>query len=128
MGDVAMYQSVMKKLAPKTSPMELAATTTPTTITPPHPSQISWTSDEKGYINIIFQMNEAIHQGLIAGADSTDDVCLYKAFRSARKALQEFKAGLKRERLPKWFPLLHIVAGALAWVGFWQLMRWFEIW
>jgi hypothetical protein len=80
------------------------------------------------YVNHIFMMNEAIHQGLIGGADSADEVCLYKAFRTARKALQEFKEGLKREPLPYWFPLLHIVAGALAWIGLWQVMRWFEIW
>lgn len=128
MGDVALYQNVMKKFAPKTSPIELAAATTPKTITAPHPSQIEWTSDEQGYINIIFMMNEAIHQGLIGDADSADDTCLYKAFRIARKTLQEFKEGLKREPLPKWFLLLHIVAGTLAWVGLWQLMRWFEIW
>jgi hypothetical protein len=41
---------------------------------------------------------------------------------------REFKKGLKQEPLPRWFPFLHIVAGALAWVGFWQLMRWFGIW
>jgi hypothetical protein len=98
--------------------MELAFATTPTTITLPHPSQIKWTSDEEGYINIIFLMNEGIHQGLIGGVDSADDVCLYKAFRIARKELQEFKEGLKRESLPVWFPFLHMVAGALAWVAF----------
>jgi len=73
-------------------------------------------------------MNEAIHQGIIGGADSADEVCLYKAFRAAQRGLEEFKKQLKREPLPKWFPLLHIVAGLLALVGFWQLVRWLEIW
>src|SRR5664280_2502271 len=57
-----------------------------------------------------------------------DSMSRYQAFRAARKALQEFKRGLKRQPLPPWFLLLHIVAGALAWIGFWQLMRWFGIW
>jgi len=128
MSDVAMYQRVLPKFAPKTSPTELATLPTPTTITVPHPSHIKWTPEEDVYINHIFMMNEGIHQGLIGGGDSADDVCLYKAFRAARKALQEFKRGLKRQPLPPWFLLLHIVAGALAWIGFWQLMRWFGIW
>ena len=85
-------------------------------------------AEEQVYVNPTFMMNETIHQRLIGGTVSADEVCLYKAFRTARKALQEFKEGLKREPLPYWFPLLHIVAGVLAWVGFWQLMRWFEIW
>ena len=125
-GDVAMYQGVLPKFA--ANPANLGSSTLPTSIVSPHPSQIGLTAEEQIYVNHIFMMNEAIHQGLIGGADSADEVCLYKAFRTARKALQEFKKGLKREPLPGWFPLLHIVAGALAWIGFWQLMRWFEIW
>lgn len=128
MGDVLMYQSVMEKFAPKSSPTELASSTTPTTITVPYPYQIEWTHEQQAYINTIFLMNEGIHQGVIGGADSPHEECLYKAFRTARKVLQEFKQVLKREPLPDWFTFLHIVAGALAWVGFWQLMRWFEIW
>jgi hypothetical protein len=127
MGNVLMYQSVMEKLAPKTSPVELASSTTPTVISVPYLWQIKWTPEERAYINIIFMMNEGIHQTIIGGVDS-GDACLYKSFRIARTALQEFKEGLKREPLPDWFQLLHIVAGALAWVGFWQLMRWFGIW
>jgi hypothetical protein len=127
MGNVLMYQSVIEKLAPKTSPVELASSTTPTVISVPYLWQIKWTPEERAYINIIFMMNEGIHQTIIGGSDS-GDACLYKSFRIARTALQEFKEGLKREPLPDWFPLLHIVAGALAWVGLWQLMRWFEMW
>jgi hypothetical protein len=73
-------------------------------------------------------MNESLHQGLIGGADSNDEVCLYKAFRTAQKALPDFKKELKRGERPNWFPILHTVAGALAWLGFWEVMRWFEIW
>ncbi len=123
-GDIAMYQSVLPKFAVNSADSSIL----PTSIVSPHPSQIGLTAAECVYVNHIFMMNETIHQGIIGGADSADEVCLYKAFRTARKALQEFKEGLKREPLPNWFPLLHIVAGALAWVGLWQLMRWFEIW
>ncbi|SRR6266403_1143044 len=115
-GDIAKYQSVLPKFA--VNPANLGASTTPTR---------RLTPEEEVYVNHIFTMNELIHQITIGGVDSEDEVCLYKAFRAARKALQEFKEGLKREPIPKWFLLLHVVAGALAWVGLWQLMRWFGI-
>jgi len=99
----------------------------PTTIVTPHPSQIALTPEESVYVNHIFMMNEIIHQVLIGGADSNDEFCLYKAFRTARSALQQFKQGLKREPLPVWFPLLHIVAGALAGISLWEMLRWFDI-
>lgn len=125
-GDVARYQSVLPKFA--VNPANVGSSVMPTNIVSPHPSKIGLTAEEKVYVDHIFMMNEALHQDLIGGADSAQEICLYKAFRTARKALQEFKKGLKREPLPNWFWLLHIVAGTLAWVGFWQLMRWFEIW
>jgi hypothetical protein len=99
----------------------------PATIVSPHPSKIGLTPAESVYVNHIFMMNEMIHQGSIGGADSTDEFCLYKAFRTARSALQKFKQGLKREPLPKWFPFLHIVAGALFFVGLWEMLRWLGI-
>jgi hypothetical protein len=125
-GDIAMYQSVLPKFA--VNPANLGFSTMPTSIVSPHPSQIGLTTEEQVYVNHIFMMNEAIHQGLIGGAYSADEVCLYKAFRTARKALQEFKQTLKREPLPEGFWVLHILAGALAFDGLWQVMRWFEIW
>lgn len=121
-----MYQSVLPKLALNAT--DVGSSTMPTSIVSPHPSDRGLTPEELVYVNHIFMMNEAIHQGIIGGADSADEFCLYKAFRTARKALQKFKAGLKREPLPNWFLLLHIVAGALGWIGLWQLMRWFAIW
>jgi hypothetical protein len=125
-GDIALYQSILPKFA--VNPADLGSSTMPTNIVSPHPSQIGLTAEEQVYVNHIFMMNEAIHQGLIGGADSADEVCLYKAFRTAREALQAFKEGLQREPLPDWFPFLHIVAGVVAWISVWQLMRWFEIW
>ena len=126
-GDTKMYQMVLPKFAPKSV---LGSSTMPTSIVSPHPSKIGLTAEEGIYVNHIFMMNEAMHQGLMGGADSANEICLYKAFRNARKALHEFKEGLKRESLPVWFPLLHIVAGALAGVGFvasdqmvWNMVR-----
>jgi hypothetical protein len=124
-GDVVIYRSVLPKFA--ANPDD-GSSISSTTVVSPFPSRIGLNAEELVYVNHIFMMNEAIHQHLVGGADSADELCLYKAFRAARKALHEFKKGLKREPLPNWFPLLHIIAGALAWVGFWQLMRWFEIW
>ena len=74
----------------------------PTTITGRLLTTIGLTlSTRTDEVNHIFMMNEMIHQGTIGGADSVDEFCLYKAFRTARKALQDFKKGLKREPLPK---------------------------
>jgi hypothetical protein len=100
----------------------------PTSIVSPSPSQIGLTAEEQVYVNHVFMMNEAMHQGLIGGVDSADDVCMYKAFRIAQKALREFKEGLRREPLPGGYWVLHILAGALAFDGLWQVLRWFEIW
>jgi hypothetical protein len=124
-GDTAMYQSVLPKFA--VNPVDLGSSTMPTTITLSSPSKLGLTKEELTYVNHIFMMNEAIHQGLIGGIDSTDEVCLYKTFREARKTLRKFKEGLKREPLPRWFWLLHIVASGLASVGLWQVLRWFRI-
>lgn len=125
-GDIAMYQSVLPKFA--TSAANDAHAIMPKSILSPHPSQIGLTPEEEIYVNHIFMMNEMVHQRFIGGADSDDESCLYRAFRNARKALQEFKKELRKELLPAWFPILHIVAGALAFIGLWEVMRWFEIW
>jgi hypothetical protein len=127
MGDVLMFQSVMEKLAPKTSPTDAASSTTPTEISVPNVGQIKWSRQERAYINIIFMMNEGIHQGLIGGADSKSDECLYRSFRTARTLLQEFKKKLKPEPLPNWFLFLNFVAIVMFCLGLWQIMRWFEI-
>jgi hypothetical protein len=100
----------------------------PTSIVSPYPYQVGLTPEEEVYVNHIYMINESIHQGIIGGIDSAEEHCLYKAFRTARAALQEFRRELKREPLPYWFRFVNIVAGALAWLGFWQLMRWFGIW
>lgn len=125
-GDVGMYQRVLPKFA--VNPTNVATSTMPTSISSPLPAKLGLTEDEKIYVNHIFMMNETIHQGIIGGADSEDENCLYKTFRQALNALGKFKQELKREPLPNWFPILHIIAGGLASMGFWEVMRWFEIW
>ena len=124
-GDVAKYQSVLPKFA--VNPANLGSSTMPTCVVSPYPSRIGLTKEEQVYVNHIFMMNEAIHQGLIGGADCPDELCLYKAFRTARSALQNFKQGLKREPLPDGFWVLHILASALALDGLWQVLRWFGV-
>jgi hypothetical protein len=122
-GDTKLYQSVLKKFAPATTPLDR-----PQQIVTPHPAKVGLTPEEEIYVNHIFMMNETIHQGLIGGADSDNEICLYKTFRSARKAVQDFKSRLKPEPLPDWFGFLHFAAGLIAFVGFWEVMRWLEIW
>jgi hypothetical protein len=127
LGNTLMFQSVMEKLAPKASPVEVALAPPPKAITPVHPGKLPWAHEERAYINIIFMLNEGIHQGVIGGIDS-EDGCLYKSFRAARSALQEFKNGLKREPLEIEFKLGHAVAGWIAFMGLWETMRWIGVW
>lgn len=106
--DTHLYGSVMKKLANL-------------------PTFTTWTQDEQVYTNVIFGMNLQIHQELIGGADSKDEQCLYKAFRAAARAVADVKAKLEPEKLPRWYWLLHVVAGYLAFNGFWQVWRWLDM-
>lgn len=124
-GDAEKYQSTLPKFA--NNPPNLGLSVMPTSIASPHPLQIGLTPDEQVYVNHIFMMNEAIHQGIIGGADSADENCLYRSFRTAQAALKKFKEELKREKLPRKFWLLHLVAGAMALMGVWQVLRWFEV-
>ena len=124
-GDTKMHQMVLPKFAPSSVP---GSSTMPTSIVSPHPSKIGLTAEERIYVNHIFMMNETIHQGIIGGADSANEICLYKTFRNAKKALSDFKESLKPEPLPGWFLVLHTVAGSLALIGMWQVMRWFGMW
>jgi hypothetical protein len=127
LGNTVMFQSVMEKIAPKASPIEVALATRPTSIAPVHPAKVEWTHEERAYINIIFMLNESIHQAVIGGVDSGDG-CLYNSFRAARTAVQEFKKELKREPLQIEFKLGHLVAGWLAFMGLWETMRWIGVW
>lgn len=125
-GDVEKYQSTLPKFAHNPPGWGLAVL--PTAIVMPHPSQIGLTTEEQVYVNHIFMMNAQIHQGLIGGADSPDENCLYRSFRSARAALKKFKEEeFRREPLPRKFWVLHLVAGAMALMGVWQVLRWFEV-
>jgi hypothetical protein len=128
MGDITLYQAVLEKFAPKTAPLEVFQSLPPEIIVTPPAWKIKWEPKEQAYINLIFMMNESIHQFLIGGADCYDDLCLYKAFRSAKGALQTFKGSLRREPLPRWYWILHLLATGLALDGIWQVLRWFDFW
>src|SRR5260370_16276443 len=104
MGDVALYQVVLEKFAPKSTPLELANSLPPEKIVVPPPWKIQWEPREHAYINHIFMMNETIHQFLIGGADSKDETCLYRSFRSARGVLQDFHKTLPPAPLPRSSP------------------------
>ncbi|HLJ40963.1 MAG TPA: hypothetical protein VKT50_05705 [Candidatus Acidoferrales bacterium] len=84
-------------------------------------------SNEQIYVNFVFGMNKTIHQDLIGGVDCTDDTCLYKAFRSARSAIGDFKKDLHVEPLPRWYWILNILAICLIVVGFVEVFRWFDL-
>jgi hypothetical protein len=86
-----------------------------------------YTPEEKVYMNIIFEMNLRIHQNLIGGEDSTDELCLYKAFRAAKGAISDFKVALRPKPLPSWYWLMHLVAALIAVNAIWQIARWFHL-
>lgn len=79
--------------------------------------------DEQNYLNVIFDFNLRMHRDLIGGEKSSDSLCLYKAYRSAKEALDNFETKLKPERLPQWFWLLHVFAACLAIGGLWEVLR-----
>lgn len=83
--------------------------------------------NEQVYVNFVFGMNRTIHQGLIGGADCTDDTCLYKAFRSARSAIGDFKKTLRVEMPPRWYWILNTLAICLTIIGLVEVFRWFGL-
>lgn len=100
-----LYASVFKKL--KTKP--------------------GFSAEEQDYLNVVFDMNLRMHRDLIGGAKSTDQLCLYRAYRSAKEALDQFERKLGPEPLPRWFWILHILATWFAINGAWQVLRWFSL-
>jgi hypothetical protein len=82
---------------------------------------------EADFMNFVFGMNHKMHGNLIGGEKSTDELCLYKAFRSARSAVTRFQAQLHIEPPPKWFWIFHVLATCLATDAIWQVLRWFSI-
>lgn len=83
---------------------------------------------EQVYANFVFGMNKTIHQDLIGGADCSDEMCLYKAFRSAKAAIRDFKVNLRVESLPRWYRILNVLAVCLIVVSVIEVFRWFDIW
>jgi hypothetical protein len=82
---------------------------------------------EADFMNFVFGVNHRMHKDLIGGEKSTDELCLYKAFRSAKGALAQFEAHLHSEPLPGWFWIFHILAACLTADAVWQVLRWFSI-
>jgi hypothetical protein len=102
----SLYDGVVKKLATRPS---------------------AFTPEERVFMNIVFEFNQRIHKLLIGGADSTDDLCLYRSFRAARKAVSDFKIRFHREAQPWWYWPFHFVALCLALNAIWQVLRWFRV-
>jgi hypothetical protein len=89
--------------------------------------QNTYSEQERDYMNFVFGRNLTMHSQLIGGETSTDDLCLYKAFRTAKDALSSLERNLRQEPLPSWFWVLHILAAFLFLDGWWQVLRWFSI-
>jgi hypothetical protein len=82
---------------------------------------------EADFMNFVFGVNHRMHKDLIGGEKTTDELCLYKAFRSAKSALAQFEAQLHVEPLPGWFRIFHVLAACLTINAVWQVLRWFSI-
>ncbi|HUN61502.1 MAG TPA: hypothetical protein VMU53_05920 [Candidatus Sulfotelmatobacter sp.] len=82
---------------------------------------------ETDFMNFVFGMNHRMHNNLIGGEETTDELCLYKAFRSAKSALAQFEVQLHAEPLPWWFWIFHVLAACLTIIAAWQVLRWFSI-
>jgi len=107
--DAGSYQEVVRKLSAGTPPSGL-------------------TVPEQVYANFVSGMNRTIHQDLIGGKDCGDDMCLYKAFRSAKAAIRDFRATLRIQPLPGWYCILNVLAIYLIAIGLVEVVRWFEVW
>ncbi len=83
-----------------------------------------YTEQEKEYMNVVFGFNKRLHQQLIGGRDSSDNLCLYHSFRKARDAARNFNSHFRPEPQPKWYVLLHIAASWLVINSLWQIARW----
>jgi hypothetical protein len=83
--------------------------------------------EEQDYLNVLFDMNLRMHRDLIGGEKSSDQLCLYRAYRSAKEALEQLETKLRPGPLPRWFLILHIFAACLAINGVWQVLRWFSL-
>jgi hypothetical protein len=102
----ALYTSVFKKLKDPESVYSL---------------------QESDFMNFVFGMNHRLHRDLIGGERSTDELCLFKAFRVAKDALAHFEAHLRAEPVPGWFWIFHLLAVCLTLMALWEVLRWFSI-
>jgi hypothetical protein len=102
----SLYASAFKKIKQKTNPLSV---------------------EEQDYLNVVFDLNLRMHRDLIGGQKSSDELCLYRAYRSAKEALEQFEVSLRPKPLPTWFFVLHVFAVFLALNGVWQVLRWFSL-
>lgn len=82
---------------------------------------------EADFMNFVFGMNHRLHKDLIGGENTADELCLYKAFRSARSALARFETELHVEALPRWFWIFHVLAACMTLTAVWEVLRWFSV-
>lgn len=68
-----------------------------------HDVAVSFSGDEASFLSSVFSYNHRIHVQYIGGADSPDPTCLYRAFRTASLAVDEFKRNLRPEASPRWY-------------------------
>ena len=87
-GDIAKYQSVLPMFA--VNPANLGSSTMPTSIVSPHPSQIGLTKEEQVYVNHIFMMNEAIHQGIMGGPIRPLSIASTRPFAPRKRHCESF--------------------------------------
>jgi len=110
----ALYDAVLKKMSsPKDGMLETEVA--------------SLTLDESQYRSQVFEFNKTIHQDLIGCIDSTDSLCLYRAFRTARESLKDFRSRPKEPGFPKWYWLVHVVAVAAFVKGLFLTLGWIGV-
>jgi hypothetical protein len=94
-----------------------------TSIPPGEPSDA-----EAEFMSHVFSYNRQLHQDLIGSRESTR-LCLYTAYRSAKKAIDSLDKKPPLARTPWWYWVFHLLAACLAvkalllagaWLGFWH--------
>lgn len=83
---------------------------------------------EAEFMSHVFSYNRQLHQDLI-GSRESERLCLYKAYRDAKRSVDEFNKNFPLARTPWWYWSFHLLAAGLAckallligaWLGFWR--------
>ncbi len=78
---------------------------------------------QKEYADVVRDFNYRLHVHAIGGEDSTDEECLYKAYKRAVEKLNAFERKLGKPSLPKLFWFGHVFSVIFCLLGLYLIIR-----